>query len=92
MTEQQYARWMRLSVGLARSGFQGITRRRRRKLVVERFHRQLMFLYGDEASAKAWMQAPHPELYGRSPRQLLDAGWLEPVYALLDRLRDGVYA
>lgn len=33
MTEQQYARWMRLSTGLARSGFQGITRARRRKLV-----------------------------------------------------------
>lgn len=35
MTEQQYARWMRLSVGLARSGFQNITRKRRRRLVSE---------------------------------------------------------
>ena len=33
MTPQQYARWIRLSVGLARSGFSGMTRRRRRKLV-----------------------------------------------------------
>lgn len=33
MTEQQYARWLRLAVGLAKSGFPGITRKRRRKLV-----------------------------------------------------------
>jgi hypothetical protein len=62
------------------------------QLVLERFHRQVMFLYGDEASAKAWIQAPHPELYGRSPSQLIEACRLEPVYALLDRLRDGAYA
>lgn len=33
MTEQQYARWMRLAVGLARSGHPHITRARRLKLV-----------------------------------------------------------
>lgn len=33
MTEQQYARWMRLAVGFARSGHPHITRARRRKLV-----------------------------------------------------------
>ena len=62
------------------------------QLVLERFHRQVMFLYGDEASARAWIQAPHPELYNRSPGQLIAAGRLESIYALLDRLRDGVYA
>jgi hypothetical protein len=35
MSPKQYERWLRLSVGLARSGFQGITRKRRARLVFE---------------------------------------------------------
>ena len=61
------------------------------ELVIERFHRQVLFLYDDEASAKAWIQAPHPALYDRSPRQLIQAGMLESVYAVIDQLRDGAY-
>jgi hypothetical protein len=60
--------------------------------VPERFHRQVMFLYDDEASARAWVNAPQPLLGNRSPRELIKAGELERVYALIDQLRDGVYA
>ena len=35
MTPKQYQRWLRLSIGLARSGFHGITRKRRARLVSE---------------------------------------------------------
>lgn len=60
--------------------------------VPERFHRQVMFLYDDEASARAWVNAPQSVLGGRSARDLIKAGELERVYALIDQLRDGVYA
>lgn len=60
-------------------------------IVAERFHRQAMFLYEDEASAKAWVDAPQPGLGGIAPRELIEDGALEQLYALLDALRDGVY-
>lgn len=62
------------------------------KLMTERFHRQVMFLCDDKASAHAWIQAPHPQLGDRSPRELIKAGELERIYAVLDQLRDGVFA
>lgn len=62
------------------------------QMVLERFHRQVMFLYGEEASAKAWVNAPHPQLGGRTPASYLLEGRLDPVYAILDQLRDGAYA
>lgn len=61
-------------------------------IIRERFHRQVMFLYDDEASARAWVNAPQQLLGGRSPCELIEAGELEPIYAVLDQARDGVYA
>lgn len=61
-------------------------------LIAERFHRQALFLYGDEASAAAWMLAPQKLLQGRSPRDLILAGEIERVQTVLDQLRDGTCA
>lgn len=64
----------------------------RLELVADRFHRQALFLYEHEAAAKAWVNTPHQLLDGRSPRQLILAGEIERVYAILDQLRDGAFA
>ena len=61
-------------------------------IVVERFHRQAMFLYNDEASAKAWINTPQPALDGKSPRGLILSGQIERVRQLLDQLRSGAFA
>lgn len=60
--------------------------------IAERFHRQALFLYQDEASAKAWVNAPHELLGRRSPREAILAGELDRVHQVLDQLRSGAFA
>jgi hypothetical protein len=59
--------------------------------IADRFYRQAMFLYEDKASALAWIASPQQLLGGRSPRELILAGELERVQAVLDQIRDGAY-
>lgn len=60
-------------------------------LIADRFYRQAMFLYEDKASALAWVAAPQLLLGDRSARELILAGELERVQAVLDQIRDGAY-
>lgn len=59
--------------------------------IAERFHRQAMFLYDDEASAKAWVNTPQRALGDLSPRALILANRLEEVHQVLDQLRSGAF-
>jgi len=59
--------------------------------IAERFHRQAMFLYEDEASAKAWVNTPQRLLGDRSARDLILAGRLDEVHQALEQLRSGAY-
>ena len=59
--------------------------------IAERFHRQALFLYDDEASAKAWVNTPHRQLGDLSARDLILAGRIEEVHQVLAQLRDGAY-
>jgi hypothetical protein len=61
------------------------------EVIAERFHRQALFLYENEASAKAWINTPQPLLGDRSPRALILAGEIEHVHQVLAQLRDGAY-
>lgn len=61
-------------------------------LIAERYYRQLLFLYGDQASALAWMNAPHQLLGGKSARDVILAGGLDRVRAVVDMMRSGAFA
>lgn len=58
--------------------------------IADRFHRQVMFLYDEESSARAWMQATHQQL-GRSPADAILDGELDDVRAIIDQLQSGAY-
>lgn len=60
-------------------------------VIAERYYRQALFLYEDPAGALAWMVAPQQLLGGRSPRELILAGELERVHALLEQFRTGAF-
>lgn len=60
-------------------------------LIAERYYRQVLFLYEDKASALAWMRAPQQLLCGRAPYDLILAGELERVQALVDQLATGAF-
>jgi hypothetical protein len=61
-------------------------------LIAERYYRQVMFLYEETASALAWLRAPQPVLKNCIPRELILAGRLDELRAVLDQIRDGVYS
>ena len=60
-------------------------------LIAERYYRQVLFLYDDEASALAWLHSPQVLLGGRSARDLILAGELERVQTMVAQIRDGAY-
>lgn len=60
--------------------------------IADRFHRQVMFLYDDEASARAWLAAPQQQLGGRSPQEKILEGGLDEVRAIVDQLASGAFA
>jgi uncharacterized protein (DUF2384 family) len=47
--------------------------------------------YYDEADAHAWLYAPHPQLQGERPIELIRLGRTQEVAAILDRLDSGAY-
>lgn len=46
----------------------------------------------EPADVKMWLFAPHPELSGSRPADLLAQGKLDEVLAVIERLRDSAYA
>ncbi|HET7475202.1 MAG TPA: MbcA/ParS/Xre antitoxin family protein [Dermatophilaceae bacterium] len=41
--------------------------------------------------ARLWLYSPHKLLSGRRPAELIAAGDIDAVLALIDQLRDGAY-
>lgn len=61
-------------------------------LIAERYYRQVLFLYPDQADAITWMHTPQYLLRHNSPRELILAGELEKVQTLVDQLQSGAFA
>lgn len=45
----------------------------------------------DRDDARLWLYSPHKLLAGRRPAELIAAGDIDSVLALIDQLRDGAY-
>jgi antitoxin Xre/MbcA/ParS-like protein len=58
-------------------------------MIADRFWRQVLFIHGTEASARAWLAAPLQELEGRTPLQLVHEGKFEDLHTLIDMYRYG---
>jgi hypothetical protein len=61
-------------------------------LIAERYYRQVLFLYVERADALAWLNSPQQLLHNKSPRDLILAGELERVRALVDLIASGAFA
>jgi hypothetical protein len=60
-------------------------------LIAERFYRQVLFLYNERSSAVVWVASPQQLLHNKSPRELILAGDLDRVRALVDLISSGAF-
>jgi hypothetical protein len=61
------------------------------ELIADRYYRQVLFLYDDAAPAQGWMILQQAALQGSSPRELILAGQLDRVQAMVDGIRSGAF-
>lgn len=53
--------------------------------------RQRLRDFYTDAELMLWIHAPHPQLEGRTPAQVMLAGGAGEVHAILDRMADGAH-
>ena len=65
-----------------------MNKRIRKKKVRETLLIELAIMFPDETDAIVWLDAPSPELEGRTPREAINAGELERVTLMLDAMNN----